>query len=245
MKKENKETKYEKRFDGRNFDQLRPIEAKIGIIKNADGSASFRMGDTYAIASVFGPRDLRPRFLQNPQKGILRCTYDMVSFSVTERKRPGPNRRSVEVSLVTEWALAPVVCLDEYPNTVIDVYIEIVQANAGTRCAGICAAALALASAGILMKDLVSAVSVGKIGDKIALDIIKEEEDFDPATDIPIAFTPRTGELTLLQLDGSVSREELKKAIELAKKGCQAIYDIQKKTLKEHFSKMELENDIQ
>ena len=39
---------YSKRIDGRGFDELRPIEAKAGVIKNADGSAYFRMGKTIA-----------------------------------------------------------------------------------------------------------------------------------------------------------------------------------------------------
>ena len=62
---------YSKRFDGRKFDELREVEAKVGVIKSADGSAMFRMGKTIAIAAVRGPRNLHPRFMQNPEKGIL------------------------------------------------------------------------------------------------------------------------------------------------------------------------------
>ena len=225
---------YTKRDDGRKFDELRKIKAKVGVVKRADGSAMFQLGDTIAIASVYGPRELHPRFLQNPERGVLRCNYDMASFSVTERKKPGPNRRSTEISLVTEKALASVIDLDLFPNTVIDVFIEIIQANAGTRCAGISAAAMALAHAGIPMRDMVAAVSVGKVGDKIVLDLDKEEEDFEEgATDIPVAMTARKREITLLQLDGEVTKDELMEAIKMARKGCEEIYKIQVKTLKE------------
>lgn len=227
---------YTKRFDSRKFDEIREIKAKVGIIPRADGSAMFSIGETIAIAAVYGPRQLFPRFLQNPEKGILRCNYDMVSFSVPERKRPGPSRRSVEISLVTEKALLPVLDLNQFPNTVIDVFVQITQANAGTRCAGICAASLALAHAGIPMKDLVAAVSVGKVGDKVVIDLNKEEEDYkDGSTDIPVAFTGRKKEITLLQLDGEITRDELLKALELAKKGCETIIKIQQDTLKNHF----------
>ncbi len=225
---------YTKRDDGRKFDELRKIKAKVGVVKRADGSAMFQMGDTIAIASVYGPRELHPRFLQNPERGVLRCNYDMASFSVTERKKPGPSRRSTEISLVTEKALASVIDLDLFPNTVIDVFIEIIQANAGTRCAGISAAAMALAHAGIPMRDMVAAVSVGKVGDKIVLDLDKEEEDFEEgATDIPVAMTARKREITLLQLDGEVTKDELMEAIKMARKGCEEIHKIQVKTLKE------------
>src|SRR3989338_5197470 len=228
------EMSYTKRDDGRKFDELRKIKAKVGVVKRADGSAMFQMGDTIAIASVYGPRELHPRFLQNPERGVLRCNYDMASFSVTERKKPGPNRRSTEISLVTEKALASVIDLDLFPNTVIDVFIEIIQANAGTRCAGISAAAMALAHAGIPMRDMVAAVSVGKVGDKIVLDLDKEEEDFEEgATDIPVAMTARKREITLLQLDGEVTKDELMEAIKMARKGCEEIHKIQVKTLKE------------
>ena len=229
----------EKRIDGRKADEMREIEAKVGIIKRADGSALFRMGDTIAIAAVYGPRELHPRYLQNPEKGVLRCNYDMISFSVPERKRPGPSRRGVEISLVTEKSLLPVVDLSQFPNAVIDVFIQIIQANAGTRCAGISAAALALAHAGIPMKDMVSAVSVGKINGKIYVDLNKEEEDVEDATDIPVAFTGRTKEITLLQLDGNITKKELAEALNLAKASCEKLNKIQEKTLKDFYKQNE------
>jgi len=228
---------YTKRFDNRKFDELRKIDAKVGVIKRADGSAMFKMGDTIAIAGVYGPRELYPRFLQDPEKGILRCIYDMYSFSVPERKRPGPSRRSIEISLVTKNALMPSLELNKYPNAVIDVFIMITQANSGTRCAGINAASLALADAGLPMKDLVAAVAVGKVGDKIVIDLNKEEEDYEEgATDIPIAIMPRSNVITLLQLDGNIAKEELKKAVELGRKACEKINEIQRKALKEKYN---------
>ncbi len=227
---------YSKRFDGRKFDQPREMEAKVGIIKRADGSAYFRVGKTIAIAAVYGPRELYPGFLQNPETGILRCNYDMMSFSVTDRKRPGPSRRSIEIGLVTQNALLPAIDLSAFPNTVVDVFIQIIQADAGTRCAGISAAAMALADAGIPMKDLVAAISVGKVGDKIVLDVNKEEEDFEEgSTDIPVAMMPRNGEISLLQLDGELDKEELLQALKMAKRGCEEIYKLQRTSLKEKY----------
>ncbi|MFH1332361.1 MAG: exosome complex exonuclease Rrp41 [archaeon] len=225
---------YEKRFDGRKWDETRPMEAKVGVIKRADGSAMFKIGKTVAYAAVYGPRALHPTFMRDPQRGILRCNYNMMSFSGSgDRVRPGPSRRSKEISLVTANALLPVLDLSSYPNTVVDVFIELIQTDAGTRCAGITAAAMALADAGLMMKDLVASVSVGKVGDKLVVDLNKEEEDFEEgATDIPVAMTPRTGDITLLQLDGNVSKDDLKKVLEMAGKATSQIYEVQKKALK-------------
>ena len=230
---------YKKRFDGRKIDELRPMEAKTGVVKRADGSAMFKIGKTVAIAAVYGPRELHPKFLQNPETGILRCNYNMMAFSGSgERVRPGPSRRSKEISMVTEKALRAVLDLRKFPNAVIDVFIELIQTDAGTRCAGITAAAMALADAGIPMKDLVSAVAVGVIDGSVVADVNKEEEDYEGGMgDIPIAILPRTGEVTLLQLDGEISTEELKKAVELGVKSCQQIYEVQKKALKERFTR--------
>jgi len=226
---------YTKRFDGRKFDEMRETEAKVGVIKNADGSAMFRFGETIAIAAVYGPKVMHPQHSQNPEKCVLRCNYDMLSFSVPERKKPGTSRRSQEISKVTEWALANVIDLEAFPSAVIDVHIQIMQANAGTRCAGINAAALALAHAGIPMKEMVSAVAVGKIDDKIVMDVDKEEEDYEDgegATDIPMAFLSRSGKISLLQLDGKIQPSQLKEAIEMGQKACQQLYEIQKQALK-------------
>ena len=226
-----------KRTDGRKNDELRsPIKAKVGIIPNADGSAMFQIGKTIAIAAVYGPRKMHPQHSQNPEKGTLRCTYNMNSFSVEDRIRPGPSRRSTEISKITEWAIEPVLMIGEYPNQVIDVHINIIQADAGTRCAGINAAAMALAHAGIPMKDLVSSVSVGKMDKTIVLDLDKYEdsefEDGEGSTDIPMTFT-HTGEITHIQLDGKISPKQLKEAMEMAKKAAEEIYEVQKKALKE------------
>lgn len=227
---------YTKRFDGRGVGELRPIEAKIGVVPNADGSALFAQGDTIAIAAVYGPKIFNPKHFQNPEKGVLRVHYNMLSFSVGERIRPGVSRRSQEISKVTEWALSPVVLLNELPGTVIDVHINILQANAGTRCAGINAAAMALAHAGIPMTEMISAVAVGKMDKTIVADVTKEEEDYEEgegATDIPIACLSNSGKITLLQLDGKIRPEELKEAVKIGREACKKISEIQKKVLKE------------
>lgn len=229
-------SKYIKRADGRKFDEIREIEAKVGIIPNADGSAMFKTGGTIAIAAVFGPRTLHPQHMQNPEKGILRVNYGMMPFSVSERIRPGPNRRSQEISKVTEWALTPIIDLEGYPNTVVDVFIQIPQADAGTRVAGINAAVMALAQAGVPMKEMASAVSIGKLDKTLVVDLNKEEEDFDEgegSTDIPICILSKSKKISLLQLDGKISIKELKEVIELAKKATEKIHEIQVKTLKE------------
>lgn len=234
---------YDNRFDGRaHFDDPRPMSAQAGVVRRADGSAMFSIGKTVAIAAVYGPRELHPKFMQNPKKGILRCNYNMMPFSGSgERVRPGPNRRAKEISMVTERAINPVLDLSEFPNSVVDVFIEFPQTDAGSRCAGICAASIALADAGIPMKDMVAAISVGKVDDKLVVDLNYAEEAYEdgPVADIPIAVVPSTGEITLLQMDGEISREELVAAITQSKKAIAMIQNIQRNALKRKYAGVE------
>ena len=229
-------SKYTKRFDGRKLDEIRPMKAKVGVVPSADGSAMFETGGTKAIAVVRGPRTLNPRHMQNPKKGILRVNYGMMPFSVSDRIRPGPNRRSQEISKIIEWALAPCIDLEGFPSSVVDLFVQIPQADAGTRVAGINAAAMALAHAGIPMKEMASAVAVGKLDKTLVVDMVKDEEDYkegEGSTDIPICYLSRSKKISVLQLDGKISIKELKEALELGKKTCEKIHKIQVKALKE------------
>jgi exosome complex component RRP41 len=226
-----------KRPDGRGIEELREIKAKVGVVPSADGSAIFQQGKTIAIASVFGPKKMHPQHQQNPSKGQLRCEYNMISFSVDDRIRPGKNRRAMEISEITKWALEPVVLLEKYPNQVVDIHINIIQADAGTRCAGINAAALALAHAGIPMKEMVSSISVGKLDKTLVVDLTKEEEDFEEGegpTDIPISMT-HSGKVTHMQLDGKIGVEQLQQSVDMARKACEKVYEFQKKALKDAY----------
>jgi len=236
---------YTKRVDGRKIDELRIMEAKAGVVKNANGSASFKIGKTWAIAAVYGPREVVPRFMANPKQGILRCHYTMMPFSGSgERIKPGRSRRSQEISMVMEQALAPVVDLSAFPNSVVDIFVELPQTDAGTRCAAISAASIALADAGIPMKDLVSSVAVGQVDGTVLADLNYNEESY-PAivSDIPVAMLHNTKEISLLQMDGEISKEDLLKALEIAKAATEKVYQLQVKALKEKF--LEGKNDRQ
>lgn len=223
-----------KRLDGRKLDELREIKAKAGILDRAQGSGYFRLGRTEGFAVVHGPRELHPRHLQDPLKGYLRCRYNMAPFSCEDRVRPGPSRRAREISKVTTEAFKSVIYLEEFPRTGIDVFIEIIQANASTRCVGINATSIALADAGIPMQDLISSCATGKVNGEIILDVAGKE-DMLGEVDLPIAWIPKRDEITLLQMDGKINKTELKKCIKLAKKGCKEIYKAQIKALKSQF----------
>lgn len=223
-----------KRIDGRKPEEMRDVEMEIGVIEKADGSAMVRFGNTIAVAAVYGPRTLHPKYLQEAETGIIRCRYNMAPFSVVDRKSPGPDRRSIELSKVIRLALEPAIFMEEFPRAVIDVYVEIIQADGSTRVTGINAASLALASAGVPMKDLVAACSVGKIEDTLILDLCGIEDNNSEA-DVAFAYMPVLDEVTLLQMDGRLDTEELETLIKMAKESCLKIHKMQRKAIKGWF----------
>ncbi|MGQ0605727.1 MAG: exosome complex exonuclease Rrp41 [Candidatus Nitrosotenuis sp.] len=222
------------RCDGRKINEPRRIMIKAGVLKNANGSAYIEFGENKILAGVFGPRDVHPKHLANTDRGILRCRYHMQPFSVSERKNPAPSRREIEISKVIKEALEPAVMLENFPRTVVDVFIEILQADGGSRCAALDAAAVALADAGIPMRDMVSACAAGKVADTIVLDI-NNEEDQEGQADMPVAYMPNLGKVTLIQLDGVLTPQEYEKCVSTAIDGCKIVYEVQKKALQEKF----------
>ena len=222
------------RIDGRKYNDLRPLSFKVGVLPNCDGSAYIEMGGNKIIAGVFGPRKAQPRHLAHPDKAVLRTLYRMATFSVDERKSPAPSRREVELSMVIRNALEPSVFVEYYPKTLLDLSIQILAADGGTRCAAINAASLALADAGIALKDLVSAVAVGKVEDKIILDL-SDIEDKEGQGDLPLAIMPQHKEITLLQFDGKMTAAEFQEAIDLGLEGIKPIYQLQQETIRNKF----------
>lgn len=223
-----------KRLDGRKPDELRKIKIEAGVLHRAEGSCYLEWGGNKVIAAVYGPREAIPRHTQNPLRAIVKAKYNMAAFSVEDRKRPGPDRRSREISKVISEALLNVILVEKFPRTSIDVNIEVLDAEAGTRCAGLTAAAVALVDAGIPMKDIPVACAAGKIDNQVVLDLGKDEDNYGSA-DLPVAISPRTGKILLLQMDGHLTVDEFDKALDMAIKGCHMISELQKKAIMEKY----------
>ena len=219
------------RLDGRKADELRSVKLQVGVLSNADGSAYVEHGKNKILAAAFGPREMHPKHLAQPDRMVLRFRYHMAPFSVPERKSPAPSRREVELSKVIKESLEPALFLELYPRTGVDVFIEVLQADGGTRCASITAAALAIADAGVPMKDLVVACAAGKVEDKVVLDLFDAEDKLGSA-DVPVAYMPNLNAVTLLQMDGILTPDEFEKAVNMAMDGCKKIYELQKEALK-------------
>jgi len=186
------------------------------------------------LVAVYGPREAHPRHVALPDRAAIRCRYHMAPFSTEERRSPAPSRRDMELSKVIREAVEPAVFSKYYPRSTIDISVEVLQSDGGTRSAGITGASLALADAGVPMRDLVAACAAGKIDGQIVLDLCDEEDKLGEA-DLPVAMIPSTGAITLVQMDGDLSPEEFEKALSMAVDGGRKIYEMQKEALKRKY----------
>ncbi len=230
-----------KRIDGRSPDDLRPIRIEIGVLNEADGSAYVEWGGNKIVAGIFGPRECIPKHEANPYKAQVKCRYTMSPFaSKEEHGRTGPNRRSIEISKVIREVFENIVIAELYPMTQIDIFIDVLQAEGGTRVGAITAAAAALADAGIPMRDMVCGVAVGKADGTIVLDLGKSEDNFGES-DVPMAISHRTKDILLLQMDGLLTKDELATAIDKAISASDKIHEMQVEAIVKRYSQLESE----
>jgi exosome complex component RRP41 len=217
---------------------------EVGVLDKADGSAYIEHGRNKILAAVFGPREAHPKHIALADRAVVRCRYHMAPFSTDERKSPAPSRREQELSKVIRESLEPSIMSEYFPRSTIDIFIEVLQADAGTRCAGITSASLALADAGIPLRELVAACAAGKIEGKVVLDL-SDVEDKKGDADLPVAFMPKSNAIGLIQMDGSLTEDELKQALDMSVNACRTIYEMQKDALrrKYHVEREEAEKE--
>uniref|UniRef100_A0A383VD35 Uncharacterized protein n=1 Tax=Tetradesmus obliquus TaxID=3088 RepID=A0A383VD35_TETOB len=222
------------RRDGRRAKELRRIKCQVGVLQDADGSAMFEMGNTQVLASVFGPREVESRADIKQDRAIVKCEYAMANFSTGERRRRGKaDRRSTELSKVIRNTLEQTICVELLPRSQIDICVQVLQADGGTRCACINAAALALADAGIPMKDMVSGCAVGYLQSTPLLDL-NYTEDSGGGPDISVALHPNLDRLVLLQMDGKLPPDVFEECVALAVDGCKAVASVMRAELLRH-----------
>ncbi len=167
------------RVDGRNFDEIRPIDCQVGILPRTHGSALFTRGETQALATTTlgTPRDeQRVETLLGETTKSFMLHYSFPPFSVGEvRMLRGPSRREIGHGNLAERALSKMLP-DEgvFPYT-IRLVSEILESNGSSSMATVCGGSLSLMDAGVPMKKAVAGIAMG---------LIKEDDEYMVLTDI-------------------------------------------------------------
>lgn len=162
----------------------------------------------------------------------------MATFSTGERKRKSKgDRRSTEISLVIRQTFESVILTHLFPKTQIDIFMQVLQADGGTRCACINAASLALIDAGIPMKDFVVSCAAGLIDGTPLVDL-NYIEDSAGGPDLPIALLPRYNKVSLLQMDSKLSIDNFQEVVNMAVNGCKQIHEVLDKEVKKYLNSL-------
>jgi len=231
----------------RKNDQLRKVNIKPGVLKYAEGSCLIKMGNTQVLCSA-SVLDSVPPFLRETGQGWITAEYALLPRSTQtrterERARSGLKGRTQEIQRMIGRSLRAVVDLNKLGSRTIIIDCDVIQADGGTRCASITGGfvALVLAVRWLEKKKLIeenpireylSAVSVGKVGGRLVLDL-DYEEDSQAEVDFNVVMT-ESGRFVEIQGTAEHSpfdRKELDKMLKLAEKGIRELIKCQKKVL--------------
>ncbi|KAJ3402176.1 Exosome complex component MTR3 [Chytridiales sp. JEL 0842] len=221
---------------------MRPIFAKTGMIKQANGSAYMEAGNVRLVCGVYGPR-------QNPsstrsrnfaQQAHLACEFKHTPFSTPKRRSYLKDSQEKDFSRILQQALSPAVRLELYPKSQIDVFVQVLESDGASSCLSlaISCASLALADAGVEMRDLVTGCSAGLfdvdstagagnlVGKrKVAMDCTREEEENEVGS-LVLGFMPSLGEVTHLVQSGEVGVSTSSEALDMCVDACSKIHTV-------------------
>ncbi len=227
------------RFDGRKFDEIRPLSAQVAVLPCTHGSAFFQRGLTQAltITTLSSLRDCQTLEDSNGEstKRYLHF-YSAPPFSTGQTDRIGrPNRREVGHGALAEKALEPVIpSVEEFPYTIL-LNSEILSQNGSSSMASTCGSTLSLLDAGVPIKDKVAGISVGMVSEDKKYQLLTDIagiEDYCGDMDFKIAGT-RNG-ITAIQLDikcQGLNFAQIKEVFTVSTKARLKILDLIDKTL--------------
>ncbi|HPR50638.1 MAG TPA: polyribonucleotide nucleotidyltransferase [Deltaproteobacteria bacterium] len=215
------------RIDGRAFDEIRPIECKVGILPRTHGSALFTRGETQALATTTlgTPRDeQRVETLLGETTKSFMLHYSFPPFSVGEvRMLRGPSRREIGHGNLAERALSQLLPEEgTFPYT-IRLVSEILESNGSSSMATVCGGSMSLMDAGVPLKKPVAGIAMGLIKEEdeyLILSDILGDEDHLGDMDFKVAGT--ADGVTALQMDIKISglpKDVLGEALEKARIG--------------------------
>ena len=197
------------RPDGRDVEEIRPIDIEIGLLPRTHGSAFFKRGLTHVLSVVTLASPAREMLIDGMKGESTKRYmhhYNMPGYAAGEVGRPGTGRREIGHGALAERALIPVLPdTADFPYT-IRVVSEVMSSNGSTSQASICGSTLSLMDAGVPIKKAVAGMAMGLIteGDKyVTLTDICGLEDHLGDMDFKVAGT--VDGITALQMDVKVS----------------------------------------
>ena len=224
----------QKRVDGRRMDEIRPLDAQVGLLPRTHGSGMFTRGQTQVLTiATLGPISDSQRLegLDTEDSKRYMHHYNMPGYSTGEAKAlRSPGRREIGHGALAERSLLPVLpSVEEFPYA-MRLVSEVLSSNGSTSQASVCGSTLALMDAGVPIKAPVAGISCGLItaedGSFSTMIDIQGLEDFYGDMDFKVAGTKKG--ITAIQMDlkiDGLTPEIIKNALETTHKGRDYIID--------------------
>lgn len=223
----------QKRVDGRGMDEIRPLDAEVGILPRVHGSGLFTRGQTQVLTVLtLGSMNDEQTLdgIDSQESKRYMHHYNFPSYSVGEtRPSRGPGRREIGHGALAEKALVPVIpSVEEFPYA-IRLVSEVLSSNGSTSQASVCGSTLALMDGGVPIKAPVAGISCGLIteGDRwMTMVDIQGLEDFFGDMDFKVAGTHKG--ITAIQMDLKIhglTKEIIKEALHKTHKARDYILD--------------------
>jgi len=219
--------KDQRRIDGRQFDEIRPISCEVNILSRPHGSALFTRGETQVLGVLTlgsGQDEQRVETLSGDEFRPFMLHYNFPPFSVGETKRiGGPSRRDIGHGGLSTRALEKVLPDKDNFDYTIRIVSEVLESNGSSSMGTVCAGTLAMMDGGVPIKAPVAGIAMGlvKEGENVAvLSDILGDEDHTGDMDFKVAGTNEG--ITALQMDIKIhelSPEIMEKALEQARVG--------------------------
>jgi ribonuclease PH len=238
------------RPDGRKPGELRPVAIETGVARHAEGSALITLGDTKVLCTA-SAEDRVPPFRKGSGSGWVTAEYGMLprathTRSAREAAQGKQGGRTLEIQRLIGRSLRSVTELRGLGERTITLDCDVLQADGGTRCAGITGACVALAMALAKLtreetiprwplRENVAAVSVGVCAGQAVLDLAYAE-DSEADVDCNIVGTASGA---FVEIQGTAERrpfseEQLAELLALAKKGLKKLFELQEDALETH-----------
>ncbi|MCR5482250.1 MAG: ribonuclease PH [Clostridia bacterium] len=226
------------------YDEIRTVKITNNYLMHPEGSVLIEMGNTKVICTA-SVEEATAKHLTGTGKGWITAEYSMLPRSTATRKKRDSAKgkvdgRSTEIQRLIGRSLRSVVDMEMLGERTIWIDCDVIQADGGTRTASITGAFVAMVEAMKWMKSqgmieeipvrsFVSAISVGIVDGQKVLDLYYEL-DSRAQVDMNVVMTDK-GEYIEVQGTGEESpftREDLNELLELAKKGCSRLHELQK-----------------
>mmetsp|Transcript_17801 Transcript_17801/g.58110 ORF Transcript_17801/g.58110 Transcript_17801/m.58110 type:complete len:249 (+) Transcript_17801:108-854(+) len=220
------------RVDGRRAGEVRRIRCRMGALR-ADGSAYLEQGSTKVLVRVSGPREVARRAKASHDAALLTCEFTALPFAGGQHRPQGRgDRNAAEIALCVRQVFEKIVQVQLYPRAQIDIAISLLQADGDARAAAINATSLALIDAGIAMEEVVCACSAGLAGGACLVDLNGQEGGGCP--EAVVALLPRSGALSLVQLEARIPLASLDEVLHTAAQGCRQVHEVLQATAEVH-----------